>query len=115
MADDRTKILKEPAYLILNVSLDLDGQSSADKKPRAVIPDAIWAGDRMKRFDAGMTAGHAAADIDLGKYKTWPDADRIAINMARLYAEFSGQTTSDQDFGSFIKAREEYTALKVRR
>src|ERR1700686_2268597 len=40
-----------------------------------------------KRFDAGMTAGRAAADIDLGKYKTWPDSGRIATNMARMYSE----------------------------
>jgi glyoxylase-like metal-dependent hydrolase (beta-lactamase superfamily II) len=67
-----------------------------------------------KRFDAGMTAGRAAADIDLGKYKNWADADRIATNMARMYAEFSGTITPDQDFPAFIKAREEYTALKNR-
>jgi cyclase len=68
-----------------------------------------------KRFDAGMSAGQAAADIDLGRYKTWADADRIAINMARLYAEFAGTIKADQDFPAFIKAREEYTAIKGRR
>jgi hypothetical protein len=35
--------------------------------------------------------------------------------MARMYAEFSGTITPDQDFGAFIKAREEYTALTSHR
>jgi len=61
-----------------------------------------------------MTAGQAAADIDLGKYKTWADSDRISTNMARMYAEFSGKVTSGQDFAAFAKAREEYTVLTNR-
>jgi cyclase len=67
-----------------------------------------------KRFDAGMTAGQAAADIDLGKYKTWADSERISTNMARAYAEFGGNITSGQDFAAFTKAREEYTAITSR-
>ena len=67
-----------------------------------------------KRFDAGVTAGRAAADIDLGKYKTWADSDRISTNMARMYSEFGGTISPDQDFPAFVKAREEYTALARR-
>jgi hypothetical protein len=44
------------------------------------------------------------ADIDLGNYKAWADADRIAINMARMYEEFSGTITFDQDFPAFHRA-----------
>jgi hypothetical protein len=68
-----------------------------------------------KRFDFGINAGRAAADIDLGKYKTWPDAGRIATNMARLHAEFSGTITPDSDFNAFVKARDEYTGLTSQR
>lgn len=64
-----------------------------------------------KRFDFGMSPGRAAADIELGKYNTLPDRGRIATNMARLFAEFSGTITPDSDFSAFVKAREEYTAL----
>jgi cyclase len=70
---------------------------------------------RRKRFDSGMSAGRAAADIDPDKYKIWPDAGRIATNMARMYSEFSGIITPEQDFGAFVKAREEYTALASQR
>ena len=48
--------------------------------------------------------GLVPADVDLGKYKTRADANRIAINMARMYAEFSGTITSDQEFHAFHPA-----------
>jgi len=41
---------------------------------------------RRKKFDAGVSAGRAAAEIDLGPYAMWTDADRIATNLARVYA-----------------------------
>jgi hypothetical protein len=37
-----------------------------------------------RRFEAGMTAGRSAAEIDLGRYQTWAGPGRIAINMARM-------------------------------
>src|SRR5262245_37811756 len=37
-----------------------------------------------RRFEAGMTAGRAAAEIDLGRYQTWAGPGRIAIDMARM-------------------------------
>ncbi len=40
-----------------------------------------------KHFDRGMSAGRAALDIDLGKYATWVDSDRILTNVARLCTE----------------------------
>ena len=74
----------------------------------------MWREGR-KRFDAGMSAGRAAADIDLGKYQTWADADRIANNVARLYSEFKGTITPDLDRDAAVAARDEYYALKTRR
>ena len=44
--------------------------------------ELLWREGR-KKFDAGVSAGRAAAEIDLGKYASWTDADRIATNMAR--------------------------------
>ena len=70
--------------------------------------------EARKRFDSGMTAGRAAADIDLGKYKTWTDPERIANNVARLYSEFNGTITPDLDRDAVTKARDEYYALKSR-
>jgi hypothetical protein len=42
------------------------------------------------RYDAGMDAFEAAKDIALGDYAFWGDAERIAVNVDRLYREFSG-------------------------
>lgn len=45
------------------------------------------------RYDAGLSAEAAARDIGLGRYATWKDAERIAVNVDTLYREFSGDTT----------------------
>lgn len=42
------------------------------------------------RFDAGMDAEAAAADIPLGDYQTWGDAERIVVNVDTLYREYRG-------------------------
>lgn len=41
------------------------------------------------RFDAGMPANEAALDISLTDFDSWGDAERIAVNVAVLYKEFS--------------------------
>jgi cyclase len=43
-----------------------------------------------ERYDAGMDAFEAARDIALGDYASWGDAERIVVNVDRLYREFSG-------------------------
>jgi cyclase len=40
------------------------------------------------RFEAGMPAEDAARDIGLGRYATWKDAERIAVNVDTLYREY---------------------------
>lgn len=42
------------------------------------------------RYDAGCSVLDAAKDISLAEYSGWDDAERIAINVAALYREFSG-------------------------
>jgi glyoxylase-like metal-dependent hydrolase (beta-lactamase superfamily II) len=46
--------------------------------------------EARKRYDAGLDAFDAAKDIALDDYASWGDAERIAVNVDRLYAEFSG-------------------------
>jgi len=46
--------------------------------------------EARKRFDAGLSARDAAFDIALGDWAAWGDAERIAVNVATLYREFSG-------------------------
>lgn len=47
--------------------------------------------EARKRYDAGMDSFEAAKDIALGDYESWGDAERIVVNVDRLYGEFSGQ------------------------
>lgn len=46
--------------------------------------------EARRRYDAGLSARDAAFDIALGEYASWGDAERIAVNVATLYREFSG-------------------------
>lgn len=68
-----------------------------------------------RKYDAGVSPGRAAAEIDLGRYATWTDPDRIANNMSRLYSEFRGTIGADQDRAATQAALAEYNQLKGRR
>ena len=46
--------------------------------------------DARKRYDAGLSIYDTAQDISLTDYSSWGDAERIVINVATLYREFSG-------------------------
>jgi cyclase len=46
--------------------------------------------EARRRFDAGMPVLEAAQDISLSDYSSWGDAERIVVNVATLYGEFSG-------------------------
>jgi cyclase len=48
-------------------------------------------GEARKRFDKGMTVDEAAKDIDLGRFKEWPNHERILLNLERLWREFRGE------------------------
>jgi hypothetical protein len=41
-----------------------------------------------------MDPFEAAKDIALGDYASWGDAERIAVNVDRLYREFSGDSSA---------------------
>ncbi len=49
--------------------------------------------EARKRFDAGMEPFEAAQDISLADYDSWGDAERIVVNVATLFKEFSGDDT----------------------
>ena len=42
--------------------------------------------------NAGLDAHDAIADIELGSYSHWSDAERIAVNVESLYREFRNDT-----------------------
>jgi cyclase len=48
-------------------------------------------GEARRRFDKGMTADEAAKDIELGRFKEWPNHERILLNVERLWREFRGE------------------------
>jgi cyclase len=52
--------------------------------------------EAKKRFDKGMTVDQAVKDIALGRFKQWPNHERILLNVERLWREFHGEdpTTS---------------------
>lgn len=62
--------------------------------------------EARNRYDAGMSADEAIADIDLGKYSSWGESERIVVNVNTLFKEFSGDTTPAKImelFGSMAK------------
>jgi len=62
--------------------------------------------ETRKRYDAGMSVDEAVDDIDLGKYASLGEAERIVVNVNTLYKEFSGDTTPAnvvELFGSMAK------------
>jgi cyclase len=66
-------------------------------------------GEARRRFDAGMSVFDAAQDISMSDYSSWGDGERIVINVATLYREFSGgQPVTDirpDLFGMMAKLR----------
>ncbi len=46
--------------------------------------------ETRKRYEAGMPAFEAAQDISLDRYASWTDGERIAVTVATIYRELSG-------------------------
>jgi cyclase len=75
---------------------------------------ALMLGAARKGLAAGIGAGRAAAELDLGKYATWTDPDRVVNNMARAYAELRGSIGAEGDREATRQAVTEYNQLKRR-
>jgi cyclase len=67
-----------------------------DKKGVAALKGYLEyiAREARKRYDAGMSIAEAAHEISLADYDSWGDGERIAVNVASLYREFSGGKSS---------------------
>ena len=62
--------------------------------------------EAAKRYEAGLSAFDAARDIDMSDYDSWGDGERIVVNVATLYKEFSGEATVNEAavlFGQMAK------------
>lgn len=55
------------------------------------------------RFDAGMSAFDAARDITHHEYDQWPDAERIVVNVDRLFREFAPEHIVADAATSFVQ------------
>src|SRR5882724_877038 len=62
--------------------------------------------EAKRRFDAGMPAGAAAADIKLGVYASWSDAERILPNVMRCYQEFRNELDQPMDLPRMLAGME---------
>ncbi|HKR88417.1 MAG TPA: MBL fold metallo-hydrolase [Phenylobacterium sp.] len=71
----------------------------------------LW-NQSKKAFDRGVTPGRAAAEIDLGKYASWKDADRVLPNVTRLYAEHAGTIAAAISPTAMVEARTEFERIK---
>lgn len=56
-----------------------------------------------KRYEAGIPAQEAARDISLDKYATWTDGERIAVNVASIYRELSGDQAQPDKIALFVQ------------
>jgi cyclase len=84
------------------------------KKELAEMGDylRLFKTEARKRFDAGMSAGKAAADIRLGKFDEWIGAqDRLVMNTVRLYREFDGAIAPPVDTAGMREATAEFNAI----
>lgn len=57
--------------------------------------------EARKRYENGMPALEAARDIPLDRYATWTDGERIAVNVASIYRELSGDQAQPDQLSSF--------------
>jgi cyclase len=56
-----------------------------------------------RHFDAGRPAEEAAADIKLGEYASWREAERILPNVMRCYQEFRNETDREMDIARMLE------------
>ena len=54
--------------------------------------------EARRRYDAGMPEAEAALDISMAEFRDWIDAERVIVNVATLYREFSGDTRKPDVF-----------------
>ena len=59
--------------------------------------------EARKRYEIGMSDQEAARDIDLDRYATWTDGERIAVNVASIFREFKGDQTHPKMVDMFGK------------
>lgn len=57
--------------------------------------------EARKRYDAGVDAEEAARDIAVDAFRDWIDAERVYVNVRRLYKDFAGDHAAPDVLGLF--------------
>jgi glyoxylase-like metal-dependent hydrolase (beta-lactamase superfamily II) len=79
--------------LSLDVDVIIPGHGPIAEKPAVRELKAYFeyiAAETRRHFDAGLPSEDAARKINLDRFATWLDPERIVINVASLYRQFSG-------------------------
>lgn len=66
--------------------------------------------EARKRYEAGMSSFEAAQDIALDQYAAWTDGERIAVTVAAIYRELSG----DQSHPNILSLLGEMAQLRFK-
>jgi cyclase len=56
-----------------------------------------------KRYEAGMPSFEAAKSISMERYASWTDGERIAVTVATIYRELSGDQSHADRVASFVE------------
>lgn len=97
--------------MILEMDLDaiVPGHGPITDKTGVAAVKGYWEylyAEARNRFDAGMSVEEAISDIDMSRYSSWSDGERIVVNLQTLYREFKGDTTAHNPvelFGGMAK------------
>jgi glyoxylase-like metal-dependent hydrolase (beta-lactamase superfamily II) len=79
--------------LSLDVDVIIPGHGPIAEKPAVRELKAYFeyiAAETRRHFDAGLPSEDAARKINLDHFATWLDPERIVVNVASLYRQFSG-------------------------
>ena len=70
----------------------------------AMLPSLIEPGQGIPFYndEAWDPVFEAAQDISLSDYSSWGEAERIVVNVASLYSEFSGGTVATPPIGEMF-------------
>ena len=101
---------------ILDMDLDIIVPGHGPAAGKAEVQEmldymALLRDEARVRFDAGMSAGKAAAEIRMGKFDNWMGAERIILNLFRWYDVFGGTLDDNLDLPRFREATAEYNII----
>lgn len=84
---------------------NVDGLREMD----AYLRHVVTTGSELK--DAGLTPQQAAREIDIGSFAEWKDAERLVLNLMRLWLELDGHPATERvdpiaAFGAMAELRD---------